>query len=189
MEQENPDGLTKMLSMQQDLMDRVPHDLRPDSQVLMAAGVRVIETLLLFLNSTGHKPWRPDPLPIDVQETHLRDLADKVGTLAFAHKTHIGVGEDFSDQAHFSRQLVSTFGVIEESIEYINAIAEGTEADRREELVDVFFFYLEQILLSGFSWEQLQEEYVRKHAVNLKRYEDAEKGDYSWDKRAEKETL
>ena len=180
-----PTGMEKMLVMQQDLMDKVPHDLRPDSYVKMAAGVKIIDTLLRYLNSTGHKPWRPIPLSQGIQDLLIVELVQKARLLQHIHSSDVGVDEDFGDQAHYQRQLVSAFGIIEETLEYMDALVTKTRAEQLEELVDILFFYMEQAILGGFTWEEIEEEYVRKHAVNLKRYEDAAKGDYSWDKRSE----
>lgn len=119
-------GIHELLEMQRDLMAKVPHDVRADVERSRTAGLGVIEEVLEYLNALGHKPWRPDPLPL---------------------------------------------------------------ADQLEELVDILFFYLELIILSEFPWERIVAEYRRKHAVNLKRYEDARKGDRSWDDRATKNGL
>ena len=92
--------------------------------------------------------------------------------------------------------VVAACGVIEETMEYLNSIGFKSwrpnplpEKDQLEEITDVLFFYLELIILSGFTWSQIETEYHRKHAVNLKRYEDGKKGDYSWDDRETKQEL
>ena len=173
-----------LIKKQQELMLKVPHTVRPDALVKMQAGVKVIDTLLRFLNSTGHKPWRPIPLSSLIQENLIRDLKERVNTLAYIHRTNTGADKDFSSQEHYARQLISAYGVIEETIEYVNSLSDGNDrAHQLEEFTDILFFYLEQMILGGFSCVEVEEEYIRKHAVNIKRYEDAEKGDYSWDNR------
>ena len=91
------------------------------------------------------------------------------------------------------QRVTAGLGLIEEVLEYLSAtgwkpwrphaLPLGAQL---EELTDMLFYYLEMVIFSGFSWEQIVTEYFRKHAVNLKRYEDGAKGDYTWDKRAEK---
>lgn len=179
-------AIQDLIIKQKQLMERVPHTIRPDSLVKMQAGLKIIDTLLRYLNSTGHKPWRPNPLPSIVQDNLLKELEANVGALSFIHSTTAGADKDFSSHDHYSRQLISTFGVIEESIEYANSLRDGSGRPHRlEEIVDILFFYMEQTLLGEFTWEEIEQEYHRKHAVNIKRYEDAEKGDFSWDKRGE----
>ncbi len=118
--------LEKLLDMQKELMGKVPHDVSPLVARRMVSGLGVIEETLEYLNSTGHKPWRPNPLPENCQ---------------------------------------------------------------LEEITDILFFYLELVAMSGFTVDQIEEEYIRKHAVNLKRYEDGKKGDYGWDDRQTKKEL
>jgi len=88
--------------------------------------------------------------------------------------------------------VVAACGVIEETMEFLNAIGfkswrpNPLPAEAQlEELTDIMFFYLELIILSGFSWDQVRAEYDRKHAINLERYERAKKGEYEWDKRGQ----
>lgn len=175
-----------LIHKQEELMSKVPHTVRPDALVKMEAGVRIIDTLLRFLNSTGHKPWRPVPLSPMVQEKLLGDLKVRVGTLSYIHRTAAGADEDFSGQEHYARQLISAFGVIEEIIEYMNSLSgAGDRAHRLEELTDVLFFFMEQMLLGEFTWAEMESEYSRKWEVNMERYRRAEQGDYSWDERKE----
>ncbi len=109
-----------LINKQRQLMEEVPHDVTPLTARRMVAGLGVIEEVLEYLNSTGHKPWRPNPL---------------------------------------SRE------------------------DQLEEITDILFFYLELVILGGFSWQEIEEEYVRKHKVNLERYRRAKEGDYGWNHR------
>lgn len=111
-----------LITKQKQLMDKVPHEVSELTARRMVAGLGVIEETLEYLNSTGHKPWRPIPLD---------------------------------------------------------------EGDQLEELTDILFFYLELIVMSGFTWGQIEAEYDRKFLVNLDRYERAKKGDYGWDRRGQ----
>jgi len=93
-------------------------------------------------------------------------------------------------------QMTTGLGIIEETLEYLNAIGRKPWRPRPlhrghqlEEVTDILFYYLELILLSGFTWDDIVIEYNRKHAINLKRYEDGAKGDFSWDDRATKKEL
>ena len=116
----------ELLVMQAELMTKVPHEVRPELERVRTAGLGLIEEVIEYLNSLGHKPWRNKPLPM-------------------------------------KNQL--------------------------EELTDPLFFYLELILLSEFSWDDITSEYKRKHAVNLERYRRAAQGDTGWDDRATKGEL
>ncbi len=115
-------GLEKLIEMQKQLMEKVPHDVTPLTARRMVSGLGIIEEVLEYLNSTGHKPWRPNPL---------------------------------------------------------------SEEAQLEEITDILFFYLEMVIMSGFPWRRVEEEYIRKHAVNLERYRRAKEGDYEWDKRSD----
>lgn len=92
--------------------------------------------------------------------------------------------------------VVAGIGVVEETLEYLNAIGFKTwrpnplpRGEQLEELVDILHFFLELINFSGFSWEEVEREYWRKNAINRKRWADAKVNDYQWDKRSEKENL
>lgn len=179
-------AIEELIEKQQELMLKVPHTVRPDSYMKMAAGVKIIDTLLRYLNSTGHKPWRPVPLEPLVQGKLLKDLKGNVGLLGYIHSINAGADKDFSHQEHYSRQLISAYGVIEETLEYVSSLSDGSDhAHKLEELTDVLFFYMEQMILGGFTWEEMEKEYLRKWEVNMERYRRAERGDYGWDKRKE----
>ena len=131
-----------------------------------------------------------DPLPEEALPLTMELLLKKQETL-MAHIPHGHVIK----QNHQSR-VIAGMGLIEETLEYLNSV--GVKSwrpiplpldDQLEELTDVFFFYLEMILLSGFSWAQVVEQYNRKWKVNMERYRRAEKDDYGWDKRSEKDGL
>ena len=177
--------LDELLAKQKLLMEKVPHDVRPDAAVKMAAGVKIIESLMLFLNSTGHKPWRPEPLAAMVQQGRLDNLRSAVSALSYIHSTNLGHNAKIMSK-DIARKMISGLGIVEESVEYLNSCQEeNNEPHKLEELVDILFFWLEQLAMSGFSVEDVVNEYHRKWAVNIKRYEDAETGDYSWDKRSD----
>jgi len=93
-------------------------------------------------------------------------------------------------------QMTTGLGLIEETLEYLNSIGRKPWRpypqpleEQLEELTDILFYYAALILQSGFTWGEIVDEYERKHAINLKRYRDGAKGDYSWDKRSEKGEL
>jgi len=176
-----------LLDMQKELMDKVPHDMRPGVYNMSVRAIRLIESILLLLAAHGHKPWRPVPL----EES---EIADRTGRCHEAYtsfissspsKEVVGVPEEYVDR----RSLISTLGVIEESVEYLNATMYEQEPERLEEVTDILFFYLELVVLGRFSWAKVEAEYARKHAVNLERYRRAEEGDYGWDERGKKEGL
>jgi len=172
-----------LIEKQKELMAKVPHTVRPDVYPKMLIGKEIIERVLLYLNSCGHKPWRSKPLDQGVQISSLLNLRARVNDLVRVHDRPSELPEEVPDLE--SRRLISALGVIEEVIEYLNAVDRGTKAEQLEEITDPLFFYLELAVLGGFTWAEIEEEYARKHTINLKRYEDAEKGDYSWDKRGE----
>lgn len=119
-------GMEQLLEMQKQLMEKVPHDISQITARRMVAGLGIIEETLEYLNSTGHKPWRPNPL---------------------------------------------------------------SEEEQLEEITDILFFYLEEVAMSGFPWERIEAMYHKKHAINLERYRKGLEGDFSWDKRGQKEGL
>jgi len=178
-----------LIAKQHELMLKVPHAVRDDVPAKMLAGIKIIDTLLRFLNSTGHKPWRPIPLSQQVQDELFDELHVKVGALLILHQSTPSNSQPPTVDVIYTRQLVSALGVIEETVEYINSLSDGSTREHKlEELTDVLFFYMEQMILGEFTWQEVEEAYHRKHAINLKRYEDAKKGDYNWDKRG-KENL
>lgn len=181
----NETGIERLIPMQKQLMEKVPHELRSESFVKMAVSVKIINALLRYLNSTGHKPWRPIPLSREIQDSLMAELKLHVGLLEHIHKDVTGTDQDFSMLSHYSRQLVSIFGVIEEALEYLNSLVEGTDKEKLEEFTDMLFFQLELMIEGKHQWADVEEEYVRKHAVNLERYRRAKEGDYGWDKRKE----
>ena len=177
--------LQELIDKQKLLMEQVPHGLRPDLTPKVAFALSIMSELLLYLGSCGHKPWRPNPLPESTQREHLLKL-NKYTSLLYGE--HLDPTSFQLDDAT-ARRTISSLGIIEESLEYLESASHGTEAEKLEELTDMYFFLLEQTILSGFTLDQVKNEYNRKWAVNIKRYEDSKKGDTSWDKRATKDTL
>lgn len=169
----------KLLGMQKQLMESVPHDVRPDVWPKMTAARGVIEELLLYLAACGHKPWRPDPLSKEEIDKRYYRFLDAVKRFSVMHMNKPSTVVD----KELSRKVISAFGIIEESLEYINAVVQNDEPNKLEELTDILFFYLEQIAMSGFTLADIGAEYERKWHVNMKRYEDGKAGEYGWDQR------
>lgn len=103
-------------------------------------------------------------------------------------------GSDMPEE--MAHKVTCGLGIMEETMEYLNSIGRkpwrpiSLPIEKQlEELSDILHFYLELIIRSGFTWEQVFDAYKKKHRENLKRYEDGKKGDYSWDDRATKEEL
>jgi len=102
-------------------------------------------------------------------------------------------GDILEPMAH---QVSCGLGIIEETLEYLNSIGRKPwrptplpPEKQLEELVDILHFYLEIILRSGFTWEEICVDFKRKHKINLQRYEDGAKGDFSWDDKGTKGEL
>lgn len=92
--------------------------------------------------------------------------------------------------------VIAAMGLIEEALEYLNSIGFKSwrpvplpREEQLEELTDQLFFFLEEVVFSGFSWKEVEEEYARKWNVNMERYRKAKEGDFSWDERGKKEGL
>lgn len=182
--------LSDLLTKQRELMIKVPHDVSSRTFSIMQASTEIFEVLLLYYNSTGGKPWRPQPLSQEVQGNRIEELRAAVDNLIGIHKMDNDLFSHLGNTGQLPRQYVSVFGVVEESIEYLTSLTDGSDTPNRlEELVDILFFYLELIAMSGFTIDQIVQQYKKKHAVNLARYESAKKGDYSWDNRSSKDKL
>jgi phosphoribosyl-ATP pyrophosphohydrolase len=89
-----------------------------------------------------------------------------------------------------ARLLMAVRGLIEESLEYSNACGVKPwrpiplpEHERLEELTDIWFYLIEIVELSGFTFDQIYNEYKRKWRINIERYQKGKAGDYSWDDR------
>lgn len=180
--------MKKLLQKQRELMDQVPHNVRPIIHAKMIVGINLISEVMQYLNSCGHKPWRPNPLSKSVQQKHLAEITRLVKQF-YTLDDIPDHGLDLPPET-FSRQVVSGLGVIEEAIEYLVSIQEEKEKpEQLEELADILFFHLELVILGGFTWAEIEREYYRKHKVNLDRYRRAKSGDYQWDLRGKKEGL
>ena len=178
-----------LIKKQKELMDKVPHDLRPEVYTQVMTVKAIMERSLLYLASLGHKPWRPNPLPNKEQSLRLESLVALVNALVSIQAAPYNPPYEGNDYDVWTRKLISGFGVIEETLEYLDAVQSNDEPHKLEELTDSLFFFLEEVILSGFTSEQVEAEYHRKHAVNLERYRRAKEDDYGWDDRAEKEGL
>lgn len=179
----NIDGMDIILNKQRELMARVPHPLREDAHERMLAIASIFENFLLYLTSTGHKPWRPNPLDESIQKRRFNRVVESVHEV----DTKVDANGKRIDTPQ-TRLLVSTFGTLEEALEFYRASVDNAD-NKLEEITDELFFFMEKMILSGFTWEQVVQEYHRKWAVNIKRYEDAEKNDFSWDDRSRKSIL
>jgi len=93
-------------------------------------------------------------------------------------------------------RLIAAKGLVEEVLEYLNSV--GTKPwrpnplpreDQLEELTDSLHFFLELIILSGFSLEEIEDCYHTKWQTNMDRYTRGKQGDYSWDDRISKTEL
>lgn len=63
-----------LLEKQKELLKEVPHDVNKLTARRMVSGLGVIEETLEYLNSTGHKPWRPAPLSREAQLEEITDI-------------------------------------------------------------------------------------------------------------------
>ena len=181
-------AINDLLDMQKELMEEVPHGLRPDVYAQVLAVKEIMVKSLLYLTSLGHKPWRPNPLPLHIQRTRLDNLSNAITLLRHTRDQSMETLLTDDEYEKRSRKLISAFGVIEEILEFLDC-ADDDRPHKLEEITDVLFFYLESMILEGFTWEEIEVEYKRKHAINLERYRKAKEGDYLWDKRAESEKL
>ena len=173
--------IEKLLKMQSELMEKVPHEMRPGTFNMAVRGVKLIEAVLMLLSAHGHKPWRPTPLG----EDHIAERVRRCH-VAFSHfitSTPAKEVGSIPDEYYDRRNLISALGVIEESIEYLNSTAYEQRPRKLEEATDILFFYLELVILGNFTWDEVEQEYIRKHAENLERYRKAKEGDYGWDHR------
>lgn len=193
--------LENMMEKQKELMARVPHTVRKEVYPTMVMTFNIIEDLFLYMNSLGHKPWRPTPLSITEQDKRFKNFLCSVARLREIHEG-TGTQEVNIDQQRYekmTRNMISLLGIIEESVEYHNSSNEfmalngyvesnanaAKATHKKEEGVDMLFFWLEAMIQAGYTPKELYEAYCRKWNINIKRYESLEKGDTSWDKRSE----
>jgi phosphoribosyl-ATP pyrophosphohydrolase len=196
--------IDELLLKQQQLMEAVPHPIRKDAETLMLISKNIIDRLLAYLNSIGHKPWRPNPLSSSIQNDRLHEFKCYYNNLSVILGM-LPIGSTERVDTVQSRRLVSMLGIIEEAIELNNATTAfdiqnnisstctGEDPDvvaklREhviEEQADILFYFLELMILNNISAQELIDMYHKKHAINLKRYADGKKNDYSWDKRSQ----
>jgi hypothetical protein len=172
----------KMLDSQRHLISVVPHAVNVDSYKKMRLAKDIIENLFMYLNSTGRKPWRPAPLPKQQQQMLFETFTSSVSDLVTANNYSLDPINDIDTPT--VRKLTAAFGIIEETIEFLNAKSNGLE-----EFTDIFFFYMEEMIMANFTAKQLETMYNKKLVINLKRYEDLKAGDTAWDDRASKKEL
>lgn len=173
-------AIENLIHKQEELMAAVPHTLRPEVVPSMSMAIIVVEKLMLYLTSLGHKPWRPNPLSTEEQMHRLEDFLTASRGMKHVRDAQHPLLTDLAQ-----RRMISAFGIIEESAEYLDSVASKNEGDQLEELSDMLFFWMEQLIMSGFTWEQIEKEYARKWAVNMERYRKGKENDFSWDKRHE----
>lgn len=177
-----PFDINVLRKKQIELIERVPHKLNEAQELSMVNSIQFLSAFFEYLNSTGHKPWRPGPLP-DEQRSRMKETMDARYHDFKYHNPHDNPMLTEREQ----RLLVSCHGIIEETIEFFEALIRGdkTRTDVVEEYTDIQFFYLEAGVFASITPDELMAMYLRKHARNLQRYESLEKGDTSWDKRGE----
>jgi hypothetical protein len=54
--------MDQILEKQKELEAKAPHEVSAISYNLMDLTIKEMKSLLVFINSTGRKPWRPNPL-------------------------------------------------------------------------------------------------------------------------------
>ena len=95
-------------------------------------------------------------------------------------------------EVSFKKDNIKTaaWGIIEETLEYLNTIGYKSwrnqplsRNDQLEELTDILFYFLELVVLSPFTWDEITEQYLKKHEEVMERFAAVERGDFSWDKR------
>ncbi len=69
-----PIDLEGLLDLQKQLMAKVPHSISEVTARRMVSGLGLIEETLEYLNSTGHKPWRPMPQSEEAQLEEITDM-------------------------------------------------------------------------------------------------------------------
>jgi phosphoribosyl-ATP pyrophosphohydrolase len=192
--------LDRMLEFQKKLEAFVPHGTTPLGFKAMEYSINEIEALLVYINALGRKPWRPSILPrADIIKREDELLVAQDTLLDYTQKTiynHNNTDKvppnspsNFVD-LNKSMKMVAVLGIIEEAIEFYREITKSPseiEPDKvLEEQTDILFFYLVTMIGASTSWDDIVKRYHQKWEENMKRYEDLQKGDTRWDKRAEK---
>ena len=109
-------NMTELLDMQRQLMEEVPHDLRQEVYPDVMCVKDIIEKSLLFLASLGHKPWRPNPLPAEVQQARLEALSHSLDVLLITHGRDLVSSPKGEEYEKWTRKLISAFGVRKSSV-------------------------------------------------------------------------
>jgi hypothetical protein len=177
--------LDPMFKDQQQLISNVPHEVRIDALQQMQTGMRIIESLILYLNSIGRKPWRPNQLQEETQRAYLSQINNHIRDLITYHNVR-NKNTDLVDTKTV-RLFTATYGTIEESIEFLNGVFKDTNP--LEELTDELFYFMEQAIIAGYTPDQIKAQYDKKHEINLKRYVAGKANDFSWDDRDKKDEL
>jgi phosphoribosyl-ATP pyrophosphohydrolase len=186
-----------MMTMQQKLMDTVPHKVRLDAYSRELIAISVINELIRFINASGRKPWRPAPLDNQKQNEILLRAQFYMNNLTSFHNASFIPSDQYEDSL-LVRLTTATVSSIEEDLEFredcsqlLNQHGEAVDKaeQRLEEIADKFFFIMEQMILTDIKPEDVQRKYVEKWQINMNRYAALEKGDTSWDDRNTKETL
>ncbi len=180
-------GLDNLVSMQKELMESIPNGvfINPKYNDLFYSLMKVFTLEAKLLNSTGFKSWRPVPL----SEVKQQEIKEDLGKALIQYNLdHVRMRSPQESDSHVSLVVrtdlaVPVMGMIEESVEFFNALQEKDEEHAFEELVDIFFFFLEALILFGKSFAQVEERYKTKWKENMSRYERGQKNDYSWDNR------
>ena len=123
----------------------------------------------------------------------MLDSMEEVITMQRELEDVVPGGQPTEEMYH---QVTCGLGIIEETLEYLNALGRKpwrpiplSDDQQLEELCDILHFFAATIIRSKFSWYQIVKRYESKHQENLDRWERGKEGDYSWDKRSEKEEL
>jgi phosphoribosyl-ATP pyrophosphohydrolase len=173
--------LEELFKDQGELIKQVPHGVRLDAYEQMVRGKKIMEALLLYVNSIGRKPWRPNAQAYEAQYAYLSQLQNNVTDLRNFHLQG-KKDRDVKDTKNI-RMMTAAYGSIEETIETLNGFEKDTNTV--EEITDQLFYWMEQAIIAGITPEQIAAQYKVKHEINLKRYASAKTGDYAWDKRDE----
>jgi phosphoribosyl-ATP pyrophosphohydrolase len=183
--------MNQILDKQKQLEEKAPHKVTSTSYRLMKKSITEIQALLVFINSTGRKPWRPNPLPFkEIAEKERQLLMAQDDLLEFWEESVRDKGTSIyaSHEDRKTHLMILTLGIIEEALEfYQDASAETPDqAKVLEEITDILFFYMVGMLQTGLTWEDIIKRYHLKWEENMGRYQKLEVGDTSWDKRSEK---
>lgn len=179
-------NIDKMIESQKLLIANVEHSVDEDNFERMKIVLNIIENAILYINSTGRKPWRATPLAKLHQKNFMKQLDNSYTNLVKMYGVELNPTRVDTPKL---RLLTATFGSIEESLETVNSYNSHKSADILEEVTDEFFFFMEKLILLGITPRQLERQYYKKLEINLARYKSTREGDTSWDDRQTKEVL